>query len=488
MLRARPEYSPRAIMRSAIDAAFRQVYREFAVSAHRLFESSHPDEKQLGRDVVHVEYDNIVAAMDIALSHRGSVLPYYSTVNDYLSAAGHHERALQVARHVLARLDQRVSENKARGIHVQRAAVMDTIGDHQRWLGQYDAAEASYQRALAIFVNAGTTAPEAAIAATHHKLGLLAYDRRDWSQAEVHFEKSLAFKTKSDDRAHLPGTYQLLARAATRQEDLEQARQYYQKAIEFYGSRGDRLGQSRVLVDLANLVRHQGRRKEAKQYYRQAMVFFTEFNDRVGKGLVHYHLGVMAEERHQPERAWTHYHKARRLFYDAGERQCQATTCNTLAASAVRRGLAEVAGKYYRQALKLSRAVNDGHAGAVALRGLGRLARRSHDWERAEHCYRKAMTLNSGLENSILEAALNLDYGLVAYKQRRWNDAQERLLAALVVFVEHKDEIGLERCLRGLAWLWRRTDDPALLAAVGKASGRTPEEVESVFREGLYGE
>jgi tetratricopeptide (TPR) repeat protein len=490
MLRARPEYSLCAPTRLAIDTAFRQVYREFVESVHKLFESSRPDDKQLGRDVVYVEYDNIVAAMDIALSHRVSVLPYYATVNDYLRAAGHHQRALQVGEDVLARLDQCASATKTRGgIDAQRAAVIDCIADHQRWLGQYEAAEASYRRALAAFINAGAAvAAEAAIATTHHKLGLLAYDQRDWGQAEEHFQESLAFKIKTDDRAHLPAAYHLLARAATRQEDLEQARQYYHRAIELYGSRGDRLSQSHALVDLASLACKQGRRKEAKRYYRHAMVFFREFNDRVGEGLVHHHLGIMAQERKQPERAWAHYRKARRLFYEAGDRQCEATTCNNLAALAWRRGLAEVAAKYYQHALRLSRAANDHHAGAVALRGLGRLARRSRDWKRAERCYRKAMTLNTGLNDSGLQAALNVDCGFVAYKQRRWDEAQRSLLAGLAGLLEHEDDTNLDRCLWGLAWLWSKTEDRALLVAVGETSGKTPEQVESFFRKALHRE
>jgi len=490
VLRACPEYSPGTATRLAIDTAFRQVYREFAESVHKLFESSAPNDKQMGRDVAHVEYGNLVAAMDIALSHNVSIVMYYAAVAEYLSAAGHHERALQVGEDVLARLEQCASASETRdGIDADRAAVIDNIGDHQRWLGQYEAAESNYRRALAILTSAKTpVVTEAAIATTHHKLGLLAYDRRDWSQAGEHLKKWLAFEIRTEDRAHLPAAYHLLARVAAKQEDPEQAREYCHQAIDHYGSQGDRLSQSKVLVDLANLAREHGSRKEAKRSYRRAMVFFTEFNDRVGEGLVHHGLAITAEERNQKRRAWAHYQKARRLFYEVGDRHSQATICNNLAALASRRRRTETAAKYYRQSLKLSRAVNDRHAAAVALRGLGNLARRSRDWKRAERCYREAMTLNCALEDSALQAALNVDCGLVAYKQRRWDEAQRCLLAALGGLLEHQDETGLDRCLRCLAWLWRRTDDPALPAAVGKVAGKTPEEVESFFRKWLYGE
>ena len=93
------------------------------------------------------------------------------------------------------------------------------------------------------------------------------------------------------------------------------------------------------------------------------------------------------------------------------------------------------------------------------------------------------MTLNSGFEDSGPQATA-LQHGLRASLRTSKGDGtrlKRCLLAALHGLLEHKDETALDRCLRGLAWLWRKTADPTLLATIGEATGKRPSKLRCSF-------
>ena len=152
---------------------------------------------------------------------------------------------------MLARLEHsRLAIEPRVGIDMQRAAVIDIIADHQRWL------RAVVRQPKPITIGCwrfpsvqGPGAAEGVAAAIQYKLGLIAYDRREFGAGRgEHFQEIACTPTGGRDRANLPGTYHWLARVAARQQDPDRTRQYYRQAIELHGSRGNRLSQSRVLM------------------------------------------------------------------------------------------------------------------------------------------------------------------------------------------------------------------------------------------------
>jgi len=113
LLRSRPEFSAHAETRLAIDTAFREVYWEFTEVMHMMFQSTISDFQLSARDVVCLEHDNIVMAMDIALSHRVAVEMYCSAIYHSSSMTGHRARGLELAQRVASRLEEYPPEDLA---------------------------------------------------------------------------------------------------------------------------------------------------------------------------------------------------------------------------------------------------------------------------------------------------------------------------------------------------------------------------------------
>ena len=66
--------------RLAIESAFQQLYDEYSHAINALLQSKEPQEQQLGLVMTHLEYENLVTTLTIALSHRHSILSPYITL------------------------------------------------------------------------------------------------------------------------------------------------------------------------------------------------------------------------------------------------------------------------------------------------------------------------------------------------------------------------------------------------------------------------
>ena len=96
------------------------------------------------------------------------------------------------------------------------------LANHQKMLGQHEAAESGYRMALAICTSdAVVPSPESRCLLTmiHHALGVLAYEQRRWKSAEEHFQKSLSISVESDNQPRQAESFRFLGRVAARVHD-----------------------------------------------------------------------------------------------------------------------------------------------------------------------------------------------------------------------------------------------------------------------------
>jgi tetratricopeptide (TPR) repeat protein len=224
-----------AEMRGAIETAFRRYYDRLSRTMAQLLNSQDAQEKQLGRDLVRLEYENLFTALNLALAARVSVLHPYLALSGYLEATQDHQQALELGQTVLARLEDYPAETLTGQLGAEFVAVLDAIARPQLTLKQYDVAEASYQKALELVARLEKIDQERRVkleASVYHQLGTVAQEQRRWSQAEGYCHQALQAFIEFDDRHAQASIYHQLGTVAQEQGQWAQARDYFLRALE----------------------------------------------------------------------------------------------------------------------------------------------------------------------------------------------------------------------------------------------------------------
>jgi len=257
-LRAHLNAPEKAEMRSAVETAFRQHYDEVGGAIVGLLQSKEPDEKQMGRVLARLEYENLVTALTLTLNAEESVFNINYTLSLYLDTTQDHRRGLELREIVLTGLGKYPAEKLTGRLGAEFAGIIDGMAKRQLALKQYAAAEASYQKALSIWLgNKGFEASQIrhGCASIYHQLGRVAQEQRQWAQAEQYYKEALAIKIEFKDRYAQADTYHQLGIVAQEQQQWPQARDYFLKALETFAEYQDQHNLMIVLRSLARLWR-----------------------------------------------------------------------------------------------------------------------------------------------------------------------------------------------------------------------------------------
>ena len=203
---------------------------------------------ELGQLLTSLEYENLVTALNLALPAQVSIENLFFPLSSYLDAKQDQRRGLELGQAVLSHLERYPLDKLAGALGYEFARVIDNIALRQLELKQYAAAEASYQKALAIWLeNKSHNADEIKkrSASIYHQLGAVAREQRQWQQAE----------------------------------------QYYQQALQIFGEYDDRYAQATIYGQLGILSGEQQRWMQAREYLLQALEIFVEYSDTYSSGI-----------------------------------------------------------------------------------------------------------------------------------------------------------------------------------------------------------
>jgi len=447
-LRNRLGMSEQEETKKAIEVAFREHYDQLGRALCQLLESKDPQQRPLGQVLIHLEYENLVTALNLALADQVSIINPYNALASYLDAIQDQRRGLEFGQHVLERLETYPPEKLTGQLGFEFVSVIDDIARHQLLLKQYTEAEKSYQKALTIHLNLKSFDADQIkklSASIYHQLGRVAQEQRQWEQAGQYYQHALQIKIEFNDRYAQASTYHQLGRVAQEQRQWAQAEQYYQHALQIFKESNDRYNQGRTYHWLGVVAQEQRQWGQAQQYYQQALQIKIEFNDRYEQSHTYGQLGSLAVQQRQWAQAEQYYQQALQIYIEYDDRPDQAKT--------------------YHQ--------------------LGSLAVQQRQWEQAEQYYQHALQIKIEFGGRYDQASTYYQLGMVAQEQRQWEQARKRFLQALEIFVAYEDSYRGSIVLRSLAWLWQATGDAELPATIASIIGSTPAEAEALLREML---
>src|SRR6266699_119619 len=100
-LRTRLNESGQAKYHSAIEAAFREYYVQLGKELSEMLQSNDPEERQVGQLLTRLEYDNLVAALNLALAEQTSISGLHNALLHYLNAMPDRRRGVELYTRVL---------------------------------------------------------------------------------------------------------------------------------------------------------------------------------------------------------------------------------------------------------------------------------------------------------------------------------------------------------------------------------------------------
>ncbi len=524
-LRSRLRGTDAAEVKRAIETAFRQHYDGLGNAMYNLLISREAAEKQLGQAIARLEYENLATALNLALEAQVSILNPYFALSFYLDATQDHRRGLELGETVLSRLGAYPPEALAGPLGVELVGLIDNIGKRQLLTQQFAGAEASYQKALSIWLDnkhydadkirewsasiyhqLGVVAQEQRQwaqaeryyqqaleikiafndryeqASTYHQLGVVAQEQRQWAQAERYYQQALEIDIAFNDRYEQASTYHQLGQVAQEQRQWAQAERYYQQALEIKIAFNDRYKQASTYHNLGIVAQAQWQWAQAERYYRQALEITIAFNDRYSQARTYHQLGRVAEEQRQWAQAERYYQQALEITIAFNDRYSLAKTYHQLGVVAGEQRQWAQAERYYQQALEITIAFDDRYSQASTYHQLGRVAEEQRQWAQAEQYYQQALEICIAFDDRYSQASTYHQLGRVAQEQRQWAQARDYFLKALAIFVEFKDAHIEGIALRSLGRLWQESGDAGLPAAAALVLGVTPAEAEGVLR------
>lgn len=134
---------------------------------------------------------------------------------------------------------------------------------------------------------------------SYRVLGIMAYDRESWQEAEEYHRKALYFSEKQGDKLRTAWCLQNLANALRNQKRFSEAIAYYERALAILLEINNVYYQAIVQMNIGHTYRMNERIHEALQSHRLALEAFRRVGDKLNLAHIYTQLGLDYWALHQ---------------------------------------------------------------------------------------------------------------------------------------------------------------------------------------------
>jgi len=213
----------------------------------------------------------------------------------------------------------------------------------------------------------------------------------DVQAALAHCREVLAAETHIDSRSLVGRVHKQCSDALFRLGRQAEARQAAERALAIADQNGDSLLAAQALTQLGKVAYRDGELDRARDHYEQALALYRRLGDESSVAHMRVNLGLIHKNRCEWEAAVSHLTGALEVYRSLGR-------------------FADT---------------------APALLNLGIVHQKSGDWEAAEECYRGAERILLQTNDQWRLAQVTIGLGNISRLQRRFVEAETRLLSAL---------------------------------------------------------
>lgn len=240
---------------------------------------------------------------------------------------------------------------------------------------------------------------------------------------------------------------------AFNQRDFAQAQECYQRSLALYQQLHDKAGVANVSWRLANVLQALNQPIDAQQLYESSLNLYWDLQDENGAATVLSALGLAAREQGDFVQAKALLEESLALYQTLGNRLASAHPLRHLGLMALLERHAALAVQRLEESLALSRAMGDKLGIAYSLGDLGRAVMQLKDYPRAQTLLEESLTLAMEM-GDLAWAAYPLNcLGLVALRQGDYARAYRHLRESLEAYQWKNNRSGVAECLDGLGLL-----------------------------------
>jgi tetratricopeptide (TPR) repeat protein len=211
---------------------------------------------------------------------------------------GDYESSRTWYEHVLATLSERTNTSDE---EVQTyVEALNGLGHIYRQRGDFDQAQASFERALALSRRSGHRKGEADAL---NNLGIVSRYQRQFPEALAYYQQALDLQRAIGDRAGEGASLGNMAQAIQGAGDYGQVETYLSRALEIQRAIGNRWNEINTWTDLGLLYQELGDLERAQECLQQGLAVSQKIGDEAGQAYILVNLGLVAHDQGNLERA-----------------------------------------------------------------------------------------------------------------------------------------------------------------------------------------
>ncbi|MFN7761443.1 MAG: tetratricopeptide repeat protein [Pseudanabaena sp.] len=367
--------------RKALQEGFKNHYQDLARSYNQLMESKDSQERQLGISFCRLEYENLYNALQICLANYESI-SIFGCLNKYFNVISDIQSSLKIAEEVNKALEKYPNEILQGELGNEARIALDLLACAYWKTKHYKKARESYKKELELlkslqFIDDRQRGLSSAT--THHQLGIVAQELREYGEARQNYQQALAIKIEFGDRYSQARTYQQLGSVAQELREYGEALQNYQQALAIKIEFGDRYSQANTYHQLGIVAQKLREYGEARQNYQQAIAIFIEFGDLYSQHHQYHQLGNVAYLLQEYGEARQNYQQALAICIEFGDLYSQSLSYHELGLLAEAENNFTEAGQNLLQALEIFSQFQDQHSVEITVNNLSRIYQATQD-------------------------------------------------------------------------------------------------------------
>ena len=223
-------------------------------------------------------------------------------------------------------------------------------------LGEYDKTKEYLEKALAIRIEIGDRAGEAA---DYGNLGTVFQSLGEYDKAKEYLEKALAIKIEIGDINGEAAVYGNLGTLFQSVGIYDLAKEYLEKALAIRKDICDRAGEATDYGNVGAVFHSLGEYDKAKEYFDKALAIRKEISDRFGQAVDYSNLGCVFQSIAAYDTAKKFFERALAINMEIGSREGEAACYGNLGSVFQSLGEYDIAKDYFEKAVSISRDIGD---------------------------------------------------------------------------------------------------------------------------------
>ena len=314
----------------------------------------------------------------------------------------HAEKSVSSRRRSLELYRQALALSDALGDRHARARLHYAIGRVHDLLGEKQEALDAYRKTVELLDERED--PERLMAPALTSSGALCRQLGDYDAAQEAYERALDIHRRRGFRKGEANVLNNLGRLSSARGAMHEAQRFYEEAVKLWRETGERSEEILTLTNLGGIHIALGDQDAALDHLSHARARLgPEVGPRRRADLLERLADVYTRTDRSSE-AESHYHEALRLYQEQGERGREAYTLDSLGDLYLRIGDGPAAHESLLAALEIFADLGDERGQAIVSKNLGRLHEERGTYEEAERYLQTALTLTRKVNYLVGEA------------------------------------------------------------------------------------